>query len=155
MTPLTGPAGDQRLLPLAAGQTPDHGAEGLDEAVHAVVAHQRVGLVARPLPPKQPGVGNVGGGAAGSCEREDAALSWGATPSACRAGWKRTHRRPSCRCRTGGSCTARRSTGPRPATPSLHSPPQTGSSCQAGLCASSHRAGGGNDHVPHGFGVIE
>lgn len=53
---------------------------------------------------------------------------------------KWTHRRLSCRCRTGGSCTAHRSSGRHRATPSQHSPHQTGSSCRAGLYTSFHRA---------------
>lgn len=72
---LTGPAGDERLLPLAPGQTPDHRLQRLDKAVLAVVAHQGVGLVAQPPPPEQPGVGNAGGVAAGSCGREKTPVS--------------------------------------------------------------------------------
>lgn len=65
---------------MAAGQTPDHGPECLDKPVLAVVAHQRVDLVAQPLLAEQLGVGNVGGVAAGSCRRENAPVSFGVAP---------------------------------------------------------------------------
>lgn len=82
MRQLTGTAGDQRLLPFTTGQTPDHRPERLDEPFLAVVAHQRVGLVRRPLLPEEFGVRNVGGVATGSCRRENAPLSLDVAPSA-------------------------------------------------------------------------
>lgn len=81
MRQLTGTAGDQRLLPLATGHTPDHRAARLDKPILAVVAHQRVGLVLQSLLPEQLGVGNVGGVATGSCQRGNAPLSSDGAPT--------------------------------------------------------------------------
>lgn len=81
MRQLTGTAGDQRLLPLTSGQTPDHGPERLDEPILAVVAHQGVGLVPQSLLPEQLGVRNVGGVTTGSCQRENTPLSCDVAPT--------------------------------------------------------------------------
>lgn len=64
---LTWQAGDQRLLPLAAGQTLDDRVQFLREAVLAVVAHPGVGLVTRALLPEHSGVGHPGRLATGRC----------------------------------------------------------------------------------------
>lgn len=64
---LTRPAGDQRLLPLAVGQTPDHRIQFLHKTLLTVVPQLGVGLVAQPLLPKQLSVGNLGGLSTGCC----------------------------------------------------------------------------------------
>lgn len=62
---LTWPAGNQRLFPLAAGQTPDYRVQFLHKTLVTVVPQLGVGLVAQALLPEQLGVGNLRGFVAG------------------------------------------------------------------------------------------
>lgn len=62
---LTWPAGNQRLFPSAAGQTPDYRVQFLHKTVLTVVPQLGVGLIAQTLLPEQLRVGNLGGLATG------------------------------------------------------------------------------------------
>lgn len=150
---LTWHAGNLRLFPLATRQAFNDRIHFLDKILFTVVSHFGVCLVTRPLFPKHLGMGNMGGLTTGGCWKP----LWVLDPYSffflffvkkrslknkelgeIKMRW--THWRPSCRCMTSGSCMARHSSGLHHATPSPHSPHQTGSSCQAALCTSFHRA---------------
>lgn len=136
---LTGDAQDVRRLPSAHWQAPDQRVQPLLVTRSAAVTHHCVGLISLSNLPKNGGLPDSGRRSTRGCGRFTPPLNSEARRLEVGVA-ALTHRCPSCRCKRGGSCRARRSSVRRRATPSPRSLHRTGSSCLAAPCTSSHRA---------------